>query len=168
MQRLKWAIFAVGALIALGALVSLFLPSGWEVERSARIGAEPARIAQLVASAEAWEAWAPWPRAGAPAARAGADGDAPAPPARGRGRPAIVAAEAHGVRYEVAIAGLDAPAEGSLSWRREAGRTLVVWRDRGEVGRNPVARLLLFLLEGQAARDVERGLASLARAAEAR
>lgn len=57
---IKRVALALLIVVALAILVSLFLPTQYDVSRSVVIDAEPERIDQYVGDLRKWDEWAPW------------------------------------------------------------------------------------------------------------
>jgi hypothetical protein len=151
------------------------MPTTWEVTRQREIAAPPAAIYPHLVELRRWNDWSPWQesayqglefRYSGPARGVGAevawDSDA-----TGDGRLRIVAVQPPTMlRFERVvqkgkIRSLDTIRLEPLA----GGRTRVTWVDRGDLGRTLLGRLSLSLVEELMAKDLERGLAGLARVA---
>jgi hypothetical protein len=132
---------AIGLLV-LALVVGLALPGRWEVERSATLPAPPGEVFRWMDDPRRWDDWAPLgnvrptfsgPERGAGATRSWDD------PEVGDGVFTIVSSEAdRAVSYRVEVQEGRMVTEGTLSLEPEGAGTRVVWRERGDFGRNPL------------------------------
>ncbi len=175
MKRIVIRILAgLGIVLALFLLVGLFLPSGYEVERSLSMDAKPAVIFNLVNNLRENEKWSPWQAAdpslkttyGGPEAGQGAwatwQGDE-----SGEGKMTIVESQSP-ARI---VIDLDFKEQGQAQayWRfREKGQsTEVTWGMQGDSGWNIIGRYFGLCIDGMVGSYYEDGLQRLKKVAEA-
>jgi uncharacterized membrane protein len=172
----KLVSIAVALSFAIAIAVAWFLPSSWEVERSVRITAPPARIHAWLDDLARWPQWMPWGADRDPTFEVAFEG-----PQRGvgavlvytgerlgRGRIELVESDpSRGVAYETTLDRTKIPARGSFRFEREGEAIRVTWRDAGDLGGELVARLFLPLLRAQLGRDLQKSLERLRQSVEA-
>src|SRR5688500_2145092 len=156
-------------------VVLFFLPTRWEVSRRVEIDAPPERIYPWIADLQRWRSWSPWQESDYPGLVYRYSGPASGPGAEvswdsdatGDGHLRIIEARPHErVRFEMRFQKGRIRATDTLALRPlPGGRTEVVWEDGGDLGRTLLGRLSLPAIERSMGRDLERGLASLSRAA---
>ena len=178
MKLLKVALLAAVVLAALLLIAGLCMPAEWTVERSIVVRGEPAAVHALVGNLEKWPKWMPW-IAEDPAMKFSFAGTAGAPGSSltwksaklGDGALTVISSDlASGLRYDLAMAQLDAPAHGSITYvetQRVEGApafgaaskaTRVTWKDTGRLGSNPLARLMGPVVESMLGMHFDRGL----------
>ena len=129
------------ALVVVLAVVGLFLPRQWHVERSVVIGAPPEHIHPLIHDLKAWQSWAAWTKAMDPEVKyeysAVASGVGAwwswTGPKMGHGKMTITKSDVNaGVWVDEMIETDQAVnAHGSLTWTQQGGGTKVTWVDEG-------------------------------------
>lgn len=165
------------ALVAVLAVVGLFLPRQWHVERTLVINAAPEHIHPLVSDLKEWQSWAAWNKAmdpevkweyGGPASGEGAwwswNG-----PQMGRGKMTITKSDvASGVWVDEMIeTDKEVNAKGSITWTREGDGLKVAWVDEGTLP--PVmGGYFVGFIEKMLGEHFQTGLANLKTAAEKR
>jgi carbon monoxide dehydrogenase subunit G len=140
------------ALLVLGLGIGVAMGGRWEVERSASVAAPPASVFALLDDPRRWDDWAPLagvestfsgPERGAGATRRWDNPDV------GDGVFTIVSTEPdREVGYRVEVQKGRMITEGTFRLEPEGAGTRVVWRERGDFGRNP--------LLGYVARNMDR------------
>jgi len=158
--------FGAGALLLILFLgIGFLLPGRWAIEREHTIAATPAEIVPYLDSPTGWEAWVPWPEAGA----------ALSGPERGEGATrswddaewgdgvfTIVRVEGdRRVEYEVTVEEGTMRTRGSLTLTPVQGGTRVVWEETGDFGRNPLMGWMARLMDKVQGRELERSLIRL-------
>jgi len=167
------------ALLVLAAGLGFMMPGQWHVERSIVVHASPPTVFRLVNDLQRWEDWSWWNAAvdpslrrsfqrGAPTAGVGAamswTGDE-----IGEGRLTITESVPDRLlRYDLALERDSLQTRGAITLEPQPGGVKVVWTDDGELGMNPLLRLMGPWVEHAVGEDFERGLAGLKRVAEAR
>jgi hypothetical protein len=173
--RIVWLLLGASALA--GMVLLFVLPTRWEVSRSAEIAAPPEAIWPHLVELKRWSGWSPWQESAYPGLVFRYTGPASGPGAEvswdskatGDGVLRIVEAESPGLlRFEMAfqkgrIKAIDTIRLEPLG----EGRTTVTWEDRGDLGRTLFGRLSLRMVKESMGRDLERGLAGLAKLATA-
>jgi len=152
------------ALLMVLLLVGYLLPAEWEAEAESTLAAAPDRVFEQVATPEGWRAWTPWPDSGV--VRAGPERG---PGARldwddrelGSGTFTIVELDPPRlVRYAVDVSGGAMRTAGSITLAPAHGGTHVVWRESGDLGRNPLmgywARSMRRAQSAELAKGLER------------
>jgi hypothetical protein len=173
-RYLRLALLLIGVGSFAGMVVLFFLPTRWEVTRRVEVAASPERIYPYLADLRRWREWSPWQEAdyaglvyrySGPASGPGAEVTWDSE-ATGDGRLRITEATPHErVRFEMAFQKGRIRAEDTLRLSAlPGGRTEVRWEDRGDLGRTLLGRLSVPAIERSMGRDLERGLANLARA----
>lgn len=158
--------FGGGALLLLLFLgVGMVLPGRWAVERDRTVAASPEAIFPYLNSPTRWEAWVPWPEAGARfegppegpgAARAWDD------PEWGDGVFTITAQDTpRSVAYEVAVEEGTMITRGTVTLTPLGDSTRVLWREEGDFGWNPLMGWVARFMDRLQGRELERSLARL-------
>jgi effector-binding domain-containing protein len=175
MAVVKKVLIAIVVIVAVLAVVSLFLPRQVHVERSASIAAPRATVFALLNGYKRFNEWSPWaamdPNAkytySGPDAGVGAKmawvGD---PKSVGSGSQEIVESQP----YERVKSALDFGDQGKATAlfvlaKQDAG-TKVTWGFDTDLGMNPVARYFGLMFDRMIGKDYEKGLAGLAALAE--
>lgn len=160
-----------GAVLLIGfLLIGYLLPSDWEAEASTVVAATPAEAFAFLDSPEGWQRWTPWPESGVtrtgPARGEGATlswND----PELGAGSFTIAAArEPTHVSYTVLIEEGSMRADGSVDLAAEDGGTRVTWRERGDLGWNPLMGYWALSMSRAQTDELTKGLDRLRGLAE--
>ncbi|APV50332.1 hypothetical protein BWI17_11900 [Betaproteobacteria bacterium GR16-43] len=174
MRFLKSVLVGLVVLVAMLVAVGIMMPSTFLVERAIAVNAPPAKIYVLLADPKAWKQWAVWHRrdpemkvvysgaaAGVGATWSWESGSA------GKGSMTLVAADPdREVQYTLNIESRNFSARGTIRLAPGPGGTVVTWSSEGDVGRNPLLRLLAPMADGKVGADFAEGLANLKAAAE--
>jgi len=174
----KFVMFGASALIALSLIVGCFMRSTWDVERSITMRAEPSRVQALIGELEHWPEWMPWSKERDASVAYAVNGHGVGAELAwngkklGRNRVTLTSVDpARGVEYEMSLNGSEHPGHGSIRLESTGAgpnaTTTVVWHESGDVGWNPIYRMLVALIEPALARDFDRGLERLKTLAEA-
>ncbi len=141
MSRLAKVFGFIGAVLVTFMVVGLLLPGRWSAEATVEIGADPDVVFAFMDDLGRWDEWTPWseveselsdPSRGEGAVRNWDD------PQYGRG--AITITESREpilVAYRVEIEGRT-QVTGRLEIQPWPGGSLVVWREQGDFGWNPL------------------------------
>jgi uncharacterized protein YndB with AHSA1/START domain len=163
-------------LLAVAAVVGLTMPTTWRVERTAVIAAPAAVVFPLIDDLERWPEWTSWNTSADPSmtrtfkggktAGAGAemawDGDEV-------GEGSLTIAESvpgRRVRYELELEQDGFVSHGQIALEPARDGVIVTWSTEGELGLNPLVRLMGPWIERAVGTDFEVGLTGLKRAAE--
>jgi hypothetical protein len=176
-RYLRVALLLIGLGSLAGMVVLFFLPTTWEVRRQRDIAAPPEAIYPHLVELRRWREWSPWQESAYPGLVYRYSGPPAGPGAAmswdhertGDGRLLLLEADApRRLRFEMAFQKGRIRLDETLRLTPlPGGGTRVVWEDRGDLGRTLFGRLSLGLIEESMGRDLERGLAGLARVAEA-
>lgn len=163
------------SLLLVGFLaVGFLLPGTWESAAERRIPGRPSALTPYLDSPEGWRAWTLWPDSGL--TRTGPDVGAGATlswddPELGAGSFRIDRVDAiGGVSYSVEVEGIgDATmrTSGTVTLRPEGDETLVIWREEGDLGRNPLMGYWALSMDAAQSAEMEKGLERLAELVEA-
>ena len=171
---IQWTLAVVG-IVALALVgVGLFLPSSYEVKRSATINAPAGKVYDLVADPREWKKWSVWTQRD-PDMRVNYHG----PPfgqgakwswvsdSEGSGSMEFVKVEPNRrIEYTLSFAELGMKSGGEFTFEPAGNATRVTWSNRGDVGPNPVKHYFAYLMDRMAGPDFEAGLANLKALAE--
>jgi uncharacterized protein YndB with AHSA1/START domain len=152
-------------------LVGYLLPNDWDAEASRHVAAPPEVVFELLDSPEGWQRWTPWPESGV--ARSGPQSGTGATlswddPEVGSGSFTIgEVAELTRVAYTVVIDEGAMHAEGSVQVAPEEGGSRVTWRERGDLGWNPLMGYWALSMSRAQADELLKGLDRLEAAAAA-
>ena len=158
----------VVAATVLAAVVGLFLPSTFEVEKTVVIKATPTRIHEFTSDLARWAEWTPWlnedpslvVNLGEQTSGEGASqtwsGDS------SDGELSLTRCDpAWGIAYKMAFNKKSYTSKGSITYRPVAGGTEVVWNMIGDNGDNIMARYFAGLMPSLIGPQFEEGLARL-------
>lgn len=169
----------VFVLLVLAAGVGMVMPGRWHVERRISIDAAPQAVFRLVNDLQRWGDWSWWNETtdpslrrtyqrGSPTAGVGAEmawtGDE-----LGDGRLTIVESVPDRlVRYDLVLSHASVATRGAITLEARPRGVTVIWTDDGELGMNPLLRLMGPWIEHAVGEDFELGLTGLKREAEGR
>jgi hypothetical protein len=168
LKLLKWAAILVAGVAVLILLVGFLLPSGYAVERSIVIAAEPARVHVLVGDLARWPEWTPWgdmdptletvlgeqtEGVGAGQTWTGKDGG---------GALTFTASDPEtGLTYDMTFNEGGWVSQGVMTYDRTDAGTRVTWRFEGDVGANPIGRYMGLAMDAFVGPAFEAGLDKL-------
>lgn len=168
MKIVKRVALALAAIVLVLLAVSLFLPSGWAVERSVRINAPAAAIFPYVNSLKQWPAWTVWYerepnlRVEYAGAEAGVGAISRWAGKDGEGEMTITAsAPDQTVRYDLNFSKGEFLAHGEIRLTTNGPATTVHWKTHGDAGMNPVAKYFALFMDGLMGDDYQQGLTKL-------
>ncbi len=156
MSLIKNLITVFFLIVILLGISSVFLPSDWQVERSIVIKATPEKIYPLVSNFKTgWVQWSAFdtgdpdikynysgPEAGEGAQRSWLSEK------MGDGEQRITKADVNsGVEFSLVMTKNNYRMNGRISFLPQADGTLVIWRDWGASGYNPIYRWLSFFMD---------------------
>ncbi len=163
-------VLGTGLFVLVVVLVGFFMPGSWTAERSRTLRAPPEQVHAVLQDLRTWGAWSHWTTQRDPSAVFTFDGPAEGAGARmsfegqilAFGSVTIVKAEpARGVEYEIRFRGVDEVTRGSIALEPDGAGTRVVWREGGELGRNPMMRMFSPLMSAKLGQDFAGGLERL-------
>ncbi len=168
MKWLKGIVIFVFAVLALLAIIGLFLPSAYHVERELTIAAPAAAVHAYVGDLARWDAWTPWLESdptivvtmGATSTGVGAHqswtGES------GGGELTFTLCDpALGVAYDMSFDEGKYASTGELAYEAVAGGTRVVWAMDGDSGRNIIGRYFGLAMDAMVGPMFEDGLTRL-------
>ena len=174
MAVIQWTLAIIGV-IALGIVAAgYFLPSTFEVRRSAVINAPADKVYDLIADPRNWKKWSAWNRR---------DPDMDvnyAGPAFGQGARFSWKSNSEGngnmvftrvvpdrrIEYVLAFPEYGLKSGGSFAFDPTPAGTRVVWINSGDVGTHPLKHYLAVAMDRLVGPDFEEGLANLKAIAE--
>lgn len=167
MSRLTKIFGFIGAVLVAFMVVGLLLPSRWSAQATVQLRADPDVVFAFMDDLGRWDEWTPWadmeselsdPARGAGAVRSWND------PQYGEGAITITESRAPSlVAYRVEIGGRT-QVTGRLEIQSWPGGSLVVWREEGDFGWNP---LMGYVARGMAESQGQQLLESLNRLQQA-
>lgn len=175
MKWLKRAVAALIGLVALVVVIGMFLPAGFQVERSLLIAAPPEKIWALLEDPRQWKRWTVWNQRdpamavsyGGPPSGAGARWSWQSS-TEGNGEMEFTEAVAPTrLGYRLAFPDVGMTSTGEITLTPEAGGVRVRWTNAGRVGRSPIDRWFALAMDALVGPDFEAGLANLRRLVEA-
>jgi hypothetical protein len=173
MKIIKRVALAVVAVVVILLVISLFLPSKWAVERTARIAAPAPAIFPYINSLKQWPVWTVWYER-EPGLRVSYDGPDAGVGAisrwtgkDGQGEMTITASQMdESVFYDLVFNNGELRVRGVLRLTEGDGGTSVSWTTDGDAGLNPVGRYFALFMDRWMGRDFERSLATLKKTLE--
>lgn len=168
MRFIKTVAVVLIILIVTVAVIGLFLPSQYSVERSAVISAPPGDIHEYVGNLKKWDVWAPWEEdpsivvtLGEKTSGVGASqswvGDS--------GTGALTITESspdNGIKYDLLFDGGTYECSGSIKYYRLTdGDTRVTWAMSGDMGESLTSGYFALLMDTMVGNMFEKGLKNL-------
>ncbi len=166
MKILRNIVLGVGVLIALLLICGMLMPSKFSVQRSTVIAADPGAIYEKFATPKTWAEWSAWTAQEDPSLEYAYEGPETGQGAvmkwtakqMGNGRLTITeAVPGQTVRYKMEMEGTSLSVNGHISMEPGQGGTKVTWHDTGDVGGNPIYRLMNPLMDGVLGGAFEKG-----------
>lgn len=166
-------ILASSAVVALGAMTvgaGFFMTSKWRAEATLLIDAPPERIFENIVDLRQWRNWTVWNRDMDPTLEWTFAGPEQAKGSEmtwqgdelGRGRLVVTEVEPNRMlTYDLFFDRATRPNHGTLVLEPFEGKTRVSWLDEGDVGSNPIGRLVVAAIEKTVARDFQLSLEKL-------
>lgn len=158
--------FGGGAILMILLLgIGFVLPGTWTVERSHTLASSPEAVFPYLNSPATWEAWVPWPEAGArfegppqgPGSARGWDD-----PEWGDGVFTITAEDPlRSVSYRVDVEEGRMTTTGTVTLLPRGDSTTVHWREEGDFGWNPLMGWVARFMDQLQGRELERSLVRL-------
>lgn len=174
MKALKVLLIAVVVLLALIVGGGLMVSPKFSLSRTATINAPAEKVYALVADPRAWKQWSAWNQRD-PAMAIEYSGPASGPGAvwawksksQGDGRMTFTTAEApRRLGYELFFPDFNSTSTGEFRLDANGGATQVTWTMDGDMGANPVNRLMGLFMDKMVGPDFDAGLANLKALAE--
>ena len=169
MKIVRWVLPGFAIVVAGLVAVGLLLPSQFRVERSERIAAPPAKVYPLLADPREWKRWSAWNRRDpnmkidytGPESGAGA-GWSWKSASEGTGSMTFTAADKdRKIDYALSFPDMGMASRGALTLTSEGNGTRVSWTNEGDVGRNPLYRLMVPFMDSMVEPDFSAGLSNL-------
>lgn len=168
MNVLKKIGIVVVALVILLWVISLFLPSKIQVERSVVIDAKPKTVFNQVNDLKNWEHWSPWEqrdttmestfkgsKSGVGAIHEWTSQES------GSGSQEIVESKPHElIRTELDF-GEQGGGKGYWKFEEQDGKTKVTWGMKTDMGSNPIGKYMGLFMDSMIGGDFEKGLANI-------
>jgi polyketide cyclase/dehydrase/lipid transport protein len=169
MRFLKTAAVVLIILIVTVAVIGLFLPAQYSVERSIVVHASPDKVHEYVGDLKKWDDWAPWKEEdpsilvtlGEKTSGVGASqswvGDS--------GTGALTVTESSpesGIRYDLLFDGGTYECRGTIKYYKMAdGDTRVTWAMTGDMGKSLASGYFALLMDTMVGNMFEKGLKNL-------
>lgn len=169
MKILKRTMLVLGIIIALVLVISLFLPSKFEVKRSAVIAAPQDSVFMWVADFKNWKQWSPW-QANDPAMKMTLSPTSLGPGAtmawesekEGNGKMTYKSIQPSSEAiYTLKLNDWGMESEGKFMLEPDGEKTKVTWTMTGDVGMNPISKFGLLMMDGYVGKDFEAGLENM-------
>jgi uncharacterized protein YndB with AHSA1/START domain len=174
MKALKTLLIAIVLLLAVLLACGLVVSPRYTVIRTVTINAAPEKIYPFIADPRGWKQWSAWnqrdpamaieysgPASGAGAAWAWKS------KSQGDGRMTFTTAEPpKRLGYSLYFPDFNATSTGDFRLDPNGGATQVTWTMDGDMGRNPINRLMGLFMDRMVGPDFDTGLARLKALAE--
>jgi len=174
MKFLKWVIGGLLGLVAVMAVIGMFLPGTFKVTRSTVVAAPAEKIYPLIAEPKRWKDWSVWnqrdpamtitysgPESGVGAVwewKSQSEGD---------GRMTFTAADpGKRAEFDLFFPDFGTTSKGQLLLTPEGSGTRVTWTMNGDMGKNPLFHWMALMMDGMVGKDFDAGLANLKALAE--
>ncbi|MEW9798647.1 SRPBCC family protein [Alteromonas sp. CYL-A6] len=169
MAILKKLILLVAGVLILFTLVGFFLPASYAIERSIVINAPASSVYPYVVDLKAWQQWGVWFKRDPQMEISYAGPDRAIgmrsewrSDTEGNGEMEITQLEHNRkVVYRLYFPEFDMGSTGTMEMIPVDEGTRVVWIDAGSVGRNPVDRYFVLMMDSLIGPDFELGLENL-------
>ncbi|MEP2025223.1 MAG: SRPBCC family protein [Reichenbachiella sp.] len=172
MNILKKVLLVLAILVGLILVIGLVIPSNVTLERSTVINAEPSSIYEEVANLKKTNKWSPWDQIdpdGTTYTFSGPDSGVGSKKEWesthdevGTGSQEVVEAIPNQkVRTELYFGGFDEPSYADFTLEESDGGTQVTWTFEGDMGSNPLYKLMGLMMESMLGPTYEEGLANL-------
>ena len=157
----------ISVLLCTLLVVGFFLPTSWSASVETRLDATPGEVLLFIDSPEGWLLWTAWPDS---TTRTGPQRGAGttivwADPELGAGTFHIDGVSERGVTYSVEVAGAGdvvMRTSGTVELTTDGAATVVAWRERGDLGRNPLMGYWAVAMERAQSREMAKSLTQLA------
>jgi carbon monoxide dehydrogenase subunit G len=173
MKILKRVLLTLGIILGLLLVVSLFLPSKYEVKREGTVKAPADSVFMWVADLKNWQAWSPWHQAD-PGMKI-----TYSPTTIGPGAFMQWASESQGngtltfksivppgeASYELDM-GEGMASTGKFMLIPQGNETKVIWTMGGDVGMNPLYKYVVLFMDDFVGPDFEKGINNLQKRAD--
>jgi len=176
MKILKKLLLIVVVLVVLLAVIGLFLPSHYRVERSVTMRAKPDAIYAQISNFKNWLQWIAWNQTRYPDMQVTFDGPESGVGAgyswdgksSGQGTIKLTRAEPEkGIAYDLDFEHGKYKSRGEIILAPSGDSAKVTWTNEGDLGANPVNRYFGLLMDKMMGPDFEEGLNNLKRKVEA-
>lgn len=177
MKALRRLLLPVAVLAVVLAVIGVFLPPTWEVQRSVLIQAKPEQIFPHVNELKRWQTWSAWTTERYPDMKVTFSGPESGVGAQsawegeesGEGKLTLTQSDpAKGIAFDMVMDHGLFKSSGSIAFAPEGQATRVTWRNTGDVGDNPYMRYFGLLMDMNMGPDLELGLNNLKRVVESR
>jgi uncharacterized protein YndB with AHSA1/START domain len=174
MKALKVLLIAVVALVGIIIVGGMVLSPKFTVTRTATVNAAPDKVYALVADPRGWKAWSAWNQRdpamaieySGPASGAGAVW-AWKSKSQGDGKMTFTTAEpGKRLGYELYFPDFGTTSTGEFRFEANGGGTQVTWVMNGDMGSNPLHRVMGQFMDKMVGPDFDTGLANLKALAE--
>jgi hypothetical protein len=168
MKILKRVLLTVGIIIGLFLVVSLFLPSTYEVKREGTVKAPTDSVFMWVADLKNWNTWSPWHQAD-PGMKVTYSSATLGPgssmqwtsESQGNGKLTFKSlVPPSQAMYELDM-GEGMVSTGKFLLTPDGNNTKVTWSMNGDVGMNPMYKFFLLFIDGMVGPDFEKGITNL-------
>lgn len=174
MRVVKRLTIALFGLVILLAIVGLFLPTGWGVERTVAISASPVVVRTFLETPRRWPVWSAWNETKYPDMKSTFEGSERGIGAAwvwtgessGNGRLEITRSDPGGIGYRLAFDEFP-PIDGRIALEPGVDGTIVRWSMAGDVGWNLPGRFLASFMGDMMAAELDEGLVKLKGLSEA-
>jgi len=170
MKLLQRLFFGLVVFIVLLIGVGFLLPKEWSVERKITIKAPPEQIHLYVSHLAKWQEWTDWTPEQDPTLQYTYEGPEEGVGATqrwtsermGKGMLRIIRSDpSKGIGYELYFEEEALPTLGEITYQPNDEGTVVVWKDHGNLGNNPINRYFGIIIEYMLGKQFESGLAKL-------
>lgn len=177
MKVILFSIVAVVGLLLIAVICGCFMPTQWQAVATKHIDASPAAVHAFLDDTHTWSEWTPWDKAKDPSVTYATSGSPHGVGAVftwngekvGQGTLTLTKSDPSvGVAYDLVLRGADRPSHGEVLLEGDGTGTKVTWKDGGDLGTNPIARLFRGVVERVLAVEFEAGLSKLKALVEAK
>lgn len=176
MKIIKFLLGAALGVILILVAIGFFLPSRWHVERSVVINAGPEKIYPMIANMkDGWPQWSAFDKEDpniqySYSGPAMGDGSSRAwiSSKMGNGIQKITKADPKsGVDFEISMDNGGFVLFGSITMDKDPAGTKVTWRDGGDMGANPIYKIMGYLMDPMMGKTLQQSLDQLKNKVEA-
>tara|TARA_R110002096_G_scaffold343771_1_gene536695 strand:+ start:501 stop:1040 length:540 start_codon:yes stop_codon:yes gene_type:complete len=179
MKILKIVVIVIIAIIGIIVIVGMLSPREVTLERSITINASAESIFEEIKGIKALNSWSPWQKIDPEGTKYTFEGPEigvgskmsweSEHPDVGTGSQKITESiENKKIRTELYFGGFDAPSYANITIAPDGGKSIVTWTFEGDMGSNPIGRIMGLMMDGMLGPSYEEGLQNLKTQAEAK
>lgn len=172
MKILKIVVIVIVAIIGITVIVGMLSPREVELERSITIDASAETVFEKLKGIKALNSWSPWQGIDPEGTKYTYEGpengvgskmtwESEHPDVGSGSQKIIESVENKKVRTELYFSGFDAPSYANISIEPDGAKSKVTWTFEGDMGSNPIGRIMGLMMDSMLGPSYEEGLQNL-------